>query len=115
MINQWIAYLLMFSGLTFALLGVIGIIRMTDFYSRLQTAIKCVSFGSSVILLGVFVYFGMNPAGYKALLAIGIILITAPVSAHALARSAYHSKTAMFKEAVIDEYAKDFPLKEDKS
>lgn len=119
MSNQWIAYVLLLVGLTFDFFGVLGLIRLPDLYSRLQAAVKCVTFGSAVILLGVFIFFGFNSSGYKALMGMGIILVTAPVSAHAIARAAYRSKIALAKAMVIDELASayadptDFPLKED--
>jgi multicomponent Na+:H+ antiporter subunit G len=113
MSNQWIACVVMMIGLIFEFFGVLGLIRLPDFYSRLQAAVKSVTFGSTVILLGVFVCFGFNSSGYKALLGICIILVTAPVSAHAVARAAHRSKIIQFKEPVTDEVAKDFPLKEE--
>jgi multicomponent Na+:H+ antiporter subunit G len=113
MSNPWIAYMVMMVGLIFEFFGILGLIRLPDLYSRLQAAVKCVTFGSAVILLGVFVFFGCNPSGYKALLGIGIILVTAPVSAHAVARAAHRGKIAQAKESLTDDYAKDFPLKEE--
>lgn len=113
MSNHWIAYIIMIIGLFFELFGVLGLIRMPDLYSRLQAAVKCIAFGSVIILLGVFVFFGLNSSGYKALLGIAVILITVPVSAHAVARAAHRSKVAMTEEAVTDDYSKDFPLKEE--
>lgn len=113
MSNQWIAYVIMMIGLFFELFGVLGLIRMPDLYSRLQAAVKCIAFGSAVILLGVFVFFGFNSSGYKALLGVALILATAPVSAHAIARAAHRGKVTPIGEMVTDDYAKDFPLKED--
>jgi multicomponent Na+:H+ antiporter subunit G len=110
MSNQWIAYIVMMVGLLFEVFGVLGLIRLPDLYSRLQAAVKCVSLGSALILLGVFIAFGFNPSGYKALLGIGIILATAPVSAHAIARAAHRSGVKPAKEPVMDDYAKDYPL-----
>lgn len=111
--NQWIAYIVMMVGLLFEVFGVLGLIRLPDLYSRLQAAVKCVAMGSVLILLGVFIAFGFNSSGYKALLAIGIILVTAPVSAHAIAKAAHRSRVKPAEEAAMDDYAKDFPLKEE--
>lgn len=113
MSNHWIAYIFIMIGLLFEFFGILGLIRLPDLYSRLQAAVKCMAFGSTVILFGVFIFFGFNSSGYKALLGIAVILVTTPVSAHTIARAAHHNKATMVKETMLDEYAKDFPLKED--
>jgi len=122
MINQSIAYILISIGLAFDFLGVLGLIRLPDLYNRLQAAAKCVTFGTAVIFLGVFLYFGLNSTGFKALLGFGLILATAPVAIHAIARAAHRNGIAVAKEPVIDQYAEtysarvsaqDHPLKEE--
>lgn len=112
MSNQWIAFIVMMVGLIFEFFGILGLIRLPDLYSRLQATVKCVALGSAIILLGVFIFFGLNPSGYKAILGIGIILVTTPVSAHAIARAA-HRKIGLAKLLTTDDYVKDFPLKEE--
>ena len=113
MIKQVIVYLLCMIGLTFDFLGVLGLIRLPDVYSRVQASTKCVTFGSAGILLGVFLNFGFTPAGYKALICIAFVLLTAPVSAHAIARAAHRNGTPLAKVSVIDQYAEDNELKEE--
>lgn len=113
MIREWIAYIFCIIGLTFDFFGVLGLIRLPDVYNRLQAATKCVTFGSAGIMLGVFIYFGLNPIGFKALLCVGFVLLTAPVSAHAISRAAHRNGIALAKESVIDQYAEDHELKEE--
>mgnify|MGYP005850219235 CR=1 FL=1 len=113
MINQWLAYVFFFLGLAFDFFGVMGLVRLPDVYNRLQASTKCVTFGSAGILFGVFVYFGLNPIGFKALLCKCFILLTSPVAAHAIARAAHRNGIALAKETVIDQYAEDKELKEE--
>jgi multicomponent Na+:H+ antiporter subunit G len=113
MIKQVIVYFFCIVGLTFDFLGVLGLIRLPDIYNRLQAATKCVTFGSAGILLGVFINFGFSPIGFKALVCIGFVLLTAPVSAHAIARAAHRNGTPLAKGSVIDQYAEDNELKEE--
>jgi len=94
-------------GITFDLFGCIGLIRMPDIYNRLQAATKCVTLGTCGILFAVFVKFGFSAAGIKALLCIVFLLLTAPVSAHALARATHRSGVGLCKGSVCDKYAED--------
>ena len=91
-------------GLLFDLLGCIGLVRMPDVYSRLQAATKCVTFGTCSVMFGAFVMLGFTAAGVKALLCMVFVVLTAPVSAHALARAAHLSGTKLWGGSVVDKY-----------
>jgi len=47
---------------------------------------------------------GFTAAGIKALLCIVFLLLTAPVSAHALARGAHISGVKLWEKSVCDKY-----------
>jgi len=94
-------------GLIFDFFGCLGLIRLPDIYNRLHSSIKCVTLGTSSILIGLFIFKGFTPTGVKALLCILFILLTAPVSAHALARSAHKSGVKLCKGSVCDKYEED--------
>ncbi|MFA4990962.1 MAG: monovalent cation/H(+) antiporter subunit G [Candidatus Omnitrophota bacterium] len=74
-------------GLGFNIIGCIGIARFPDFYSRIQAAIKCVTFGTCLILFGTFILKGFSTAGVKAIVTALFLVFTAPVASHALARA----------------------------
>ena len=94
-------------GLFFDFFGCLGLIRLPDIYNRLQASTKCVTFGTCSILFGTFLILGFTGAGIKALLCIVFIALTAPVSAHALARAAHKSGIKLWDKSVCDEYEKD--------
>jgi multicomponent Na+:H+ antiporter subunit G len=96
-----------FVGLAFDFFGCLGLIRLPDLYNRLHASIKCVTLGTSSILLGLFIFKGFSPTGIKALLCIAFLLLTAPVSAHALARSAHRAGVKLCRDSVCDKYAED--------
>ncbi|MFH1508461.1 MAG: monovalent cation/H(+) antiporter subunit G [Candidatus Omnitrophota bacterium] len=94
-------------GLVFDFFGCLGLIRLPDVYNRLQASTKCVTLGTCSILFGLFLFKGFTAAGIKAILAILFIILTAPVSAHALARGAHKSGVKLWKKSVCDKYAED--------
>lgn len=94
-------------GLFFDVFGCLGLLRLPDVYNRLQAATKCVTFGTCSIMVGTFLILGPTAAGIKALLAVVFIALTAPVSAHALARGAHAAGVKLWDKSVVDRYAED--------
>lgn len=94
-------------GVVFNLFGCIGLLRLPDIYNRLQAATKCVTLGTCGILLGVFVYSGLNAVGIKALVGIVFIFLTSPTAAHALARGAHIFGIKLWEKSVCDKYEED--------
>ena len=94
-------------GLFFDLFGCLGLIRLPDVYNRLQASTKCVTFGTCSILFGTFLMLGFTAAGIKALLCIIFLVLTTPVSAHAIARGAHISGIKLWKKSVVDKYGED--------
>ena len=94
-------------GLTFDFFGCLGLVRLPDVYNRLQAATKCVTLGTCSILFGTFLIVGFTAAGIKALLCIVILILTAPVAAHAIARGAHRAGVRLAEGRVIDAYLAD--------
>ena len=105
--NETVGMILIVVGLVFDFLGCLGLIRFPDVYNRLQASAKCVTIGTCGILLGIFFLKGFTATGIKALPCIAFIMLTAPVSAHALARSAYLSGVKPWEGSVVDAYRKE--------
>ena len=92
-------------GIIFNLFGCIGLIRLPDVYNRLQAATKCVTLGTCSILVGAMVFQGLSTTSVKALLCIWFILLTSPVTAHAIARGAHKAGVKLWEKSVCDKYA----------
>jgi multicomponent Na+:H+ antiporter subunit G len=102
-----IGFVFVIIGISFDFFGCLGLLRFPDIYNRLHSSIKCVTLGTSSILFGLFLYKGFGAEGIKALLCILFLMLTAPVSAHVLARSAHKSGVRLCKDSVCDKYAED--------
>lgn len=109
--NETIGMIFIVVGLIFDFFGCLGLIRLPDVYNRLQASTKCVTLGTCGILFGLFLFKGFTAVGIKAILCIIFIILTAPVSAHALARAAHRSGVRLWDKSVCDKYAEDKELK----
>lgn len=81
-------------GASFALIGSIGLIRLPDFYMRLHGPAKATTLGVGGVLIGSMVFFSTRGEGISLheLLVTLFLFITAPVSAHIVAKAALHIK-----------------------
>lgn len=87
-------------GSIFLFLGALGVLRMPDLYNRMQAGTKTTTLGSILTLLGIGIY---NPAWLPQLLIIiAFIVITNPVSTHALARAAHFAGIRPAEGTVVD-------------
>jgi len=87
-------------GVIFLFLGALGILRLPDVYNRLQAGTKCTTLGAFCMIVGV----GIAEPGwiFKALIVAVFILLTNPISAHALARASYKSGVSLYEGTVVD-------------
>ena len=74
-------------GSTFALIGVIGILRFPDVYSRMHAASLVETLGAGLILLGLVFQAGISLISMKLALIFIFLIFTNPTSTHALARA----------------------------
>lgn len=79
-------------GAAFALAGSIGLARLPDFYLRLHGPAKATTLGVGGVLIGSMIFFSTRGTGISAheLVITLFLFITAPVSAHMLAKAALH-------------------------
>jgi multicomponent Na+:H+ antiporter subunit G len=95
-------------GVTFDLLGCLGLIRLPDIYNRLQAATKSVTLGTCAILFGVALDFGIiSSGGIKALICILFVMFTSPTAAHALARGSHIRGFKLWEGSIVDKLKKD--------
>jgi multicomponent K+:H+ antiporter subunit G len=92
MITDILVSLFLLVGAFFALVGSIGLARLGDFYSRLHGPTKATTLGVGGMLIASSIFFSARGSGVSLheLLVTIFLFLTAPVSAHLLARTALH-------------------------
>ncbi|MEJ2094970.1 MAG: monovalent cation/H(+) antiporter subunit G [Gammaproteobacteria bacterium] len=80
------------AGATFLLIGVIGLLRFPDFFTRLHAASVIETLGSLLIVTGLALQTEQTLVIVKLVLLIVFIMFTSPTAAHALAKAALHGK-----------------------
>jgi len=87
-------------GAVFLFLGSLGIWRLPDVYNRLQAGTKCTTFGSFFTVIGVGI---MEPEWFWKCLVIALfILLTNPISSHALGRASKRIGVPLTSKSVVD-------------
>ena len=84
------------------IVGLLGVYRMPDFFTRLHAASIIDTLGAMLILFGLIMHHGMSIVSVKLFLILVFILITTPTAAHALAKSALHGNLKPVKD---DDYS----------
>lgn len=90
-------------GAIFLLLAAIGVVRMPDLFTRMQPATKAATLGSACTLLASAVHFNNFGVTTRALAAIAFFLLTAPVTAHLIARAAYFIGVPLWEKTVVND------------
>jgi multicomponent Na+:H+ antiporter subunit G len=79
----------------------LGVLRMPDTYNRIQTGTKATTLGAILVLVGLAC---LHPAWtLKLLILVFFVMLTNPVSSHALARASHAIGTHETEETVVDQ------------
>jgi multicomponent Na+:H+ antiporter subunit G len=98
--NELLGSLVILLGAVFLFSAGLGVLRMPDSYNRIQTGTKASTLGTILVLIGLCFY---HPAWIgKLLLLIFFVLLTNPVSSHALARASHRRHIHLADETVVD-------------
>jgi multicomponent K+:H+ antiporter subunit G len=91
MMEGIVSVVLLFGAL-FVLVGSVGLLRFPDFFSRLHAPTKATTLGLGAMLLASMLYFAFvqHSPSLHELLIILFLFLSAPVSAHLMAKAALH-------------------------
>lgn len=80
--------ILFFIGFLFTFLGIIGVLRFPDFYSRLHAVGKSDTLGIALMLVGIALQNALSLDTLKILFILVFIFFANPLLTHALSRAA---------------------------
>ena len=94
LITETLLSFLVLAGAAFTFIGSLGLVRLRDFYTRLHGPTKATTLGVGCLLVASSVFFsvtGESLSLHEILVSL-FLFITAPISAHLLAKTALHRK-----------------------
>ncbi|MEY4544135.1 MAG: hypothetical protein RL685_330 [Pseudomonadota bacterium] len=95
---------LMLIGASLTLLAAVGLVRLPDTFLRMQATAKASTLGLACLLAGA----ALQLPDVSSLMKLGsiaaFIMLTAPLSAHVVARAALHRGRSLWEGTVLNEY-----------
>lgn len=86
----------------------IGIVRMPDFYLRLSVTVKAATLGVGLLLACAAYFFPDVSVTTRAMAIVFFLILTSPVAAHMIGRTAYHTGTPTWEGTLLDELDEDY-------
>ena len=102
-VTEVIGSVLMLSGVAFALLAGVGLVRFEGVYARMHAATKPATLGLALVFIGAAFAIGEWSATAKLLLAVGFEFLTAPIGAHLVGRAAHGADADASMHGSLDE------------
>jgi multicomponent K+:H+ antiporter subunit G len=113
--------ILLILGGVFVLVGSIGLLRLKDLYVRLHAPTKATTLGLGSLLVAsmLYVYYDSGSISINELLITLFLVITAPVTAHILAKVAMHHQVKMMSRTrnpeLVEKAREQLPPQQNKS
>jgi multicomponent Na+:H+ antiporter subunit G len=90
-------------GAVLMLLAAVGMVRMPDLYSRMQSATKASTLGVGCTMLAVAIDFSDLAITTRVALIVAFVFLTAPISAQMIGRAAYYVGVPLWEGTTLDE------------
>lgn len=104
LLSDIVGNLFLIIGSLFLFSAGLGVLRMPDTYNRIQTGTKATTLGTIMVLVGLSF---LHPAWtFKLIILIFFVMLTNPVSSHALARASHAIGIHETEAMVIDQLGK---------
>lgn len=97
-LTLWLVSLLAAGCVFFTFVGVVGLYRLPDVYTRAHAVSKADTLGAGFALVAVAVTLGPGSTWLKTALLFAIVFMTNPTAIHLLARSAYSRDVPVWTE-----------------
>lgn len=84
----YLGWFLIILGLVFTMIAGIGLMKMPQFFMKMQVVSKAATLGTVFCLIGLCLLFPSTTVAVKALLVVLFLVISTPTGTHAMAESA---------------------------
>jgi multicomponent Na+:H+ antiporter subunit G len=97
---DWLSWACLLGGSFFILVSSLAVLRLPDYFSRIHGAGITDTVGAGLILFGLACQAGLSLITVKLVLVLLFLMLTGPVTVHALAKTAYRQglKPVLAKE-----------------
>lgn len=106
-IFQWVASGLFLAGSLLTFIAAVGLVRFPDVLARMHGVTKPGTLGIAMMMIGLALSLQSLQVAWKVALVVMFQLITSPVSAHMIGRSAVRTKKVASDLLVVDELSED--------
>ena len=100
---EFLAGFLILAGALLALLAAIGVLRLPDVFTRMQASTKALTMGLGCLLAGLILLHPSTALVIRAGSIAAFVMLTAPVSAHVIARAAARTGAPLWIGTHVDE------------
>ncbi len=103
---EYLTGILMVLGSLFCLVAALGVIRLPDTLTRMHAVTKAGTLGAGLVVLAHAFFHQQTGIFLRAGFIIVLLLFTAPVAAHLIARASYRSGVPLSGRTRVDELKK---------
>lgn len=100
---EMLAAVLLLAGATLTLLAAVGVLRMPDVFTRMQSSTKAATLGLDCLLVGLMLLHPTTEFVIRAGSIAAFIMLTTPVAAHVIARAAARTGAPLWVGTRVDE------------
>lgn len=83
-----VVLILLGGGVFFFAVGILGLLRLPDVFSRMHATAKSDTLGAGLILVALIVHFGVQTVTLEIAAILLFVVITTPAATHLIARAA---------------------------
>lgn len=95
----------------FAFAGVVGMLRMPDAYTRMQSSTNISTLGVLGVIIGGILYSAFYLHDFSMAVKLGVMgvfyIVTSPIAGHAISRGAYRHGVKPGEQTTCDKYGED--------
>ena len=107
-LRDWVTGLCLVSGAFFLFVASLGVLRLPDVLIRMHALTKAGALGAGLIFVASAAHFGETGSVTISGLTVVFLLLTAPVSGHAIGRATYRLRVPLWKATHLDEWEGEY-------